>query len=75
VLTPGAPTIWPGMNWIDYDNLAGDLWVLTAGINPDSVFTMNHTGANVKVCDLPPGGANGSPSAMDANDCAWRRVT
>lgn len=68
VVTAGAPTAWPGMNWITYDRVQDDFWTCTGGVNPDRVFTMTETGANTLVATYPPGGANGTPSAIDAND-------
>jgi hypothetical protein len=68
VVTPGTPNPMNGMNWITYDRRQDDLWALTGGINPDNVFTMTDTGANTLVAAIPPAGANGSPSCLDAND-------
>ncbi|HZN39271.1 MAG TPA: hypothetical protein VFD82_10740 [Planctomycetota bacterium] len=69
VTVAGAPTPWgSGTNWITYDRRQDDLWTITAGINPDNVFTLTDAGVNTLVAALPPAGANGSPSAIDAND-------
>lgn len=68
VLTAGVPTAWPGMNWINYDRRVDDFWLCTGGINPDDVLTMDSAGANTLVATIPPAGANGTPSAIDAND-------
>ncbi|HEX6810055.1 MAG TPA: hypothetical protein VF384_00405 [Planctomycetota bacterium] len=66
VTTSGTPTAWPaGMNWINYDRRQDDFWLCTAGIDPDQVYTMTDTGANTLVVGF---GAQGSPSAIDAND-------
>ncbi|MCC6785341.1 MAG: hypothetical protein IT457_20995 [Planctomycetes bacterium] len=56
-------------NWIDYDLAMDDFWVVTGGINPDTIMNVDHLGAPVTVGFVPPGGANGSPSAIDVNDC------
>ncbi len=56
-------------NWVDYDALNDDFWLINGGINPDVVMTMNHLGAQTLVAQVPPAGVNGSPSAIDANDC------
>ena len=55
-------------NWVDYDNLNDDMVVLTGGIDPDTLFKVDHAGNPVQIATVPPGGANGSPSANDAND-------
>jgi hypothetical protein len=68
ITTLVADTFSSAANWIDYDALNDDFWVLTGGINPDQVFTMNHAGSATLVANVPPGGTNGSPSASDAND-------
>jgi hypothetical protein len=49
-------------NSIDFDPRVGDLWTVTAGINPDSVNTMTKQGAETLVCQ-PQGGNVGSPAA------------
>jgi len=56
-------------NWIDYDELVGDFWITTGGINPDEIYRMDHAGVHALIAQVPPAGANGSPSASDANDC------
>lgn len=65
VVVAGAPVAFPGMNWIAYDRTADDFWLCTGGPNPDQVVTMSPTGTTAFVTDL---GANGTPSALDAND-------
>jgi len=62
-------------NWIEYDNDVGDFWILTGGINPDTVYTMPPAGPVVQVALIPPGGVNGSPSCIDVNDCPPGRLT
>lgn len=56
-------------NWIDYDVAMDDFWLVTGGINPDTVMNVNHLGVGVNVGLVPPGGVNGTPSAIDVNDC------
>lgn len=70
-----GPGVSSAPNWIDYDALADDFWVLTGGINPDEVFAVDHAGTPVRIAQYPVGGANGSPSAIDANDCAIADAT
>ncbi len=63
-------------NWIDYDALTDDqFWVLTAGIDPDNVLSLDHAGVDTLIAPLPPNGFNGSPSAIDANDTPPTRLT
>jgi hypothetical protein len=69
VTTPGAPVAFSGgHNSITYDRQMHDFWTCSAGLDPDRVLTMTETGASTLVAQLPPAGANGSPTAIDAND-------
>lgn len=74
-----AVAVGPGLssapNWIDYDELADDFWALTGGIDPDEIFAVDHAGTPVRIAQVPPGGINGSPSAIDANDCPFGEAT
>ena len=77
VTTPGAPVAFNGgHNGITYDRRADDFWTCSAGTDPDRVLTMTETGASTLVTQLPPAGANGSPTAIDANDApaGWLRA-
>jgi hypothetical protein len=68
VAIPGVTNPWNAPNWVEYDGLARDMWVLSGGINPDTLWTTDAAGVNPVVCLLPPGGVNGSPSCVDVND-------
>ncbi len=68
VAIPGVTNPWNAPNWVEYDRAGDDMWVLSGGINPDTLWTTNRTGTNPVVCVLPPGGANGSPSCVAVND-------
>jgi hypothetical protein len=70
VAIPGVTNVWNPPNWVEYDNLVGDMWVVSGGIDPDSLWTTTRTGVNPLVCLIPPGGVNGSPSCVDVNDSA-----
>jgi hypothetical protein len=63
------------LNGLDYSPLSDDFWGVTAGVDPDNVMTLNHTGAHTVLSPLPPGGLNGSPSAIDANDIPFGKLT
>jgi hypothetical protein len=58
-------------NWVDYDAVADDMLVITGGINPDEIYKMDRPGAHSLIAQVPPGGNNGTPSAIDANDCTF----
>jgi hypothetical protein len=70
-----GPGLSSAPNWIDYDELVDDFWAITGGINPDEIFSVDHVGTPTRIAQTPPGGVNGSPSAIDANDCLAGGVT
>ncbi len=55
-------------NWVEYDRTAGDMWLVTAGIDPDNVYTVTTAGVETLVCPLGTGSI-GSPSGIDTSDC------
>jgi hypothetical protein len=62
-------------NWIEYDNDVGDFWLVTGGIDPDTIYTMPPAGGVVQRALVPPGGLNSTPSCIDVNDCPPGRLT
>jgi hypothetical protein len=70
--TGGAATVLSATardtNGIEYDARAGDLWTVTAGLNPDDVKLMSKLGVETPVCTLQPPDV-GSPSWVDTCDC------
>jgi hypothetical protein len=74
-LPPGGsilitPSSVPAMNWIEYDQEVGDFWTVSAAAPPDAAYTMTPAGVFTTVALVPPDGNNGTPAAIDVNDCA-----